>query len=82
MLPKGTSQAEVTLNSENIKPIALAIVKLRLSEGIISQLLSHSVSKTFCLNIFFENSVATAVWVHLKACLGFVLPNQYCLIII
>jgi len=31
---KGTSWAEVTLNSEKIKPIALAIVELRESEGI------------------------------------------------
>jgi len=30
-----TSQAEVMSNNEKIKPIALAIVKLRLSEGII-----------------------------------------------
>jgi len=33
-MAKGTSQAEVTLNSEKIKPVALAIVKLRESEGI------------------------------------------------
>jgi len=31
---KGTSWAEATLNSEKIKPIALAIVELRESEGI------------------------------------------------
>jgi len=33
-MAKGTSQAEVTSNSEKIKPIALAIVELRESEGI------------------------------------------------
>jgi len=33
-VPKGTSWAEATLNSEKIKPIALAIIELRLSEGI------------------------------------------------
>jgi len=33
-MPKGTSWAEATLNSEKIKPIALAIIELRLSEGI------------------------------------------------
>jgi len=38
----GTSWAEATLSSEQIKPIALAIIELRLSEGI-SQLLSLSV---------------------------------------
>jgi len=31
---KGTSRAEAMLNSEKIKPIALAIVELRKSEGI------------------------------------------------
>ena len=39
-MAKGTSQAEVKLNSEKFKPIALAIVKLHLSEGI-SQLQGH-----------------------------------------
>jgi len=33
-MPKGTSRAEATSNSEKIKPVALAIIKLRLSEGI------------------------------------------------
>jgi len=33
-VPKGTSLAEVTLNSEKIKPVALAIVELCLTEGI------------------------------------------------
>jgi len=33
-MAKGTSWAEVTLNSEKIKPIALAIVELRECEGI------------------------------------------------
>ena len=41
-MPKGTSLAEVTSNSEKIKPVALAIIKLRLSEGI-SQSGSHVV---------------------------------------
>jgi len=31
---KGTSLAEATLNSEKIKPVTLAIVELRKSEGI------------------------------------------------
>ena len=31
---KGTCRAEATLNSENLKPIALAVIKSRLSEGI------------------------------------------------
>jgi len=33
-MAKGTSLAEVTLNSEKIKPVALAIVELRESKGI------------------------------------------------
>jgi len=33
-MPKGTSRAEVTLNSEKIKPVALAVIDLRWSEGI------------------------------------------------
>jgi len=32
-MAKGTSRAEAMLNSEKIKPIALAIVELRESEG-------------------------------------------------
>jgi len=33
-MAKSTSQAEATSNSENIKPVALAIVESRKSEGI------------------------------------------------
>jgi len=33
-LAKGTSLDEAMLNSEEIKPVAIAIIKLRLSEGI------------------------------------------------
>ena len=44
-MPKGTCQAEATSNSEKIKPVALAIIKLRLSEGI-SQLLSQLVENS------------------------------------
>jgi len=40
MWQKGTSQDEATLNSEEIKPIALAVIKLRLSESI-SQIVSQ-----------------------------------------
>jgi len=52
---KGTFQAEVTSNSEKIKPVALAIVKLRESEGISQavSLVSQSVSRKFCQMIFF-----------------------------
>ena len=49
-MPKGTYRAEVTLNSEKIKPVALAVIDLRLSEGI-SQSVGQSVSQSV------ENSV-------------------------
>jgi len=46
-MPKGTSRAEATSNSEKIKPIALAIIELYLTEGIrqaISQSEENSVA--------------------------------------
>ena len=49
-MPKGASQAEATLNSEEIKLVALAIIQLHLSEGIIyavSQLVRQLVSRKF-----------------------------------
>ena len=48
-LAKGTSWDEVTLNSEEIKPIALAVIELHLSEGIsqiVSQIVNQSVEKS------------------------------------
>ena len=42
-MPKGT-WAEVTLNSEKIKPVALAVIELRLPEGI-SQSVSYLLSQ-------------------------------------
>ena len=44
-MPKGTSRAEATSNSENIKPVALAVIELRLSEGI-SQSVTQSVENS------------------------------------
>ena len=41
-MPKGTSRAEATSNNEKIKPVALAVIELRLFDSI-SQLLSQSV---------------------------------------
>ena len=43
---KSTCRAEATLNSEKIKPVALAIIELRLSEASVSQLLSQSVENS------------------------------------
>jgi len=39
-MAKGTSQAEAMLNSKKIKPVALAIVELRESEGISQAVVS------------------------------------------
>ena len=47
---KGTSPAKVTSNSEKIKPVALAIIELRLSEDI-----SQSVSQSGSQSV--ENSI-------------------------
>ena len=47
-MPKGTFQAEATLNSEKIKPVALAVIELCLTEGI-SQAVSQ---KKIPLNYF------------------------------
>jgi len=44
-LAKSTSRDEATVNSEQIKPIALAVIELCLSEGI-SQIVSQSVEKS------------------------------------
>ena len=44
-MSKGTCLAKVTLNSEKIKPIALAVIELCLSEGI-SRLVTQSVSQS------------------------------------
>jgi len=41
-MPKGTSWAEATSNSEKIKPLALAIIELRWSEGV-SQSVENSI---------------------------------------
>jgi len=69
-IAKDTSRAEMTSNSEKIKPIVLAIISLKAASQSASQLVSQSV----------ENSEAFLV--NLKACLGLILHNQYCPVII
>ena len=75
-MPKGTSRAAATSNSKKIKPVALAVIELCLTEGI-----SQSVSqKKIPLNNFFKkfrSNFLKAFRVNLKDCLGLVLPNQY-----
>ena len=74
-MPKGACLAEVMLNTEKIKPVALAIIELCLSEGI-----SQPVTRKFHLIIFFKfhSNLLKAFQVDLKACcMGLVLHNQY-----
>jgi len=49
-MAKGTSQAKAMLNSKKIKPVALAIVKLRESEDIRQAVV---VSQSVVNNLFF-----------------------------
>ena len=53
-MPKGTPWVEATSNSEKIKSVALAVIELRLSEGI-SQSVTYSVSQLLTQSV--ENSV-------------------------
>ena len=71
--PKGTCQTQVKSNCTKIKPVALAVLELCLSEGI-SQSVENSV-KQKKLN-FYRNS-SKAFRVVLKACLGLIVHNQY-----
>ena len=76
-MPKGTYRAETTSNSEKIKPVALAIIELLLSEGI-------SQYKILLNKIFFKfrSNLLKVFSGRSEACLGLVLPNQYCLIVV
>ena len=84
-MPKGTCRAEATSNIEKIKPVALAVTELRLSEGIsqsVAYLISQQKIPLNKLFFKFRSNLLKLFQVDLKACLGLVLPNQYCLIII
>jgi len=48
-MPKGTSWAKVMLNSDKIKLVALAVIKLCLPEGI-----SQSVSQSLEISLIFK----------------------------
>ena len=82
-MPKGTCRAEVMSNSEKVKSVALAVIELRLSEAI-SQSVTYSISRKFCRLIKkkIHINLLKVFWVDLKACLGLVLPNQYCLTVV
>ena len=77
---KSTSWVEATLNNEKIKPVALAVIELCLSEGI-SQSGSQSVEYSVMF-LKFQSNLLKAFEVNLKVCLGLILSNQYCLIVI
>ena len=55
-LAKGTSLDEATLHGEEIKPIALVVIELRLSEGV-SQSVRYVVSQY--KNLLNKNFIAT-----------------------
>ena len=80
-MPKGTCWAKATSNSKKIKPVALVVIELRLSEGI-SLSVTQSVEDSVEFFFKFRSNVLKAFRINLKACLGLVLPNQYCLIIV
>ena len=65
------------LSCEEIHPVALAIIELRLSEGIVSQSVENSVKlkKKFKFHI----NLVEGFMVDLKTLLGLAMPNQYCL---
>ena len=69
-MPKRICQAEGMSNSEKIKPVALAVIELCLSEGI-----SQSVTRKFhyiYIYIIFKicSNLLKVFRVNLKACLG------------
>ena len=71
-MPKGTSWAEVTLNSETIKLVALAVIKLYAC-------LKASVRQPVENSDNFLNFIATfwkEFWVNLKAYLGLVTAHH------
>jgi len=68
-LAKSTSRDEVTLVSEEIKPVAIAIIKLRLSGGI-SQSVGWSVSIKFHLIRNFKHINLVGCKVDLKTFLS------------
>ena len=71
---KWDTREEATSNSEEIKPVALTKVELRLAEGI-SQSVSRKLNTKF-LNL--HRSLLEEFRVCLKTFLGLAMSNQYC----
>jgi len=76
-MAKGTTRAEVTSNSEEIRSVALVIVELQKSEGI-SQASRQAVENSIKYFFKYCYNFLKAFRINLKAFLGSVLPNQYC----
>ena len=73
---KGTSPDEATLNSEEIKPVAITAIKLHLSEGIregVSQSAENLLNRKF---LKFHNNLMQRFRVDLKTFLCLAMPNQ------
>ena len=78
-MPKGTSPAEAMSNSGKIKPVALAIIKLRWSEDM-RQLVSYVAENSI---IFFNSmEIFESISGRSESLFGLSLPNQYCPIIV
>ena len=92
-MPKGTSRDKAMSNSAKIKPVALAVIELRFSEGtrqtgrwagsqtgrqLVSQAVSQSAENSIA-KVFFKfcSNLFEAFRVVLKALLGIIL-NHYC----
>ena len=73
---KGTSRNKGTLNSEEINPLAIAIIEFYLSEGII---VSSSFKKFVKLEILKSHVMLWKGLWYLKTILSLALPKQYCL---
>ena len=70
-LKKGTTWAEATSNREKIKPVALAVVELRLSEGI-RQAGGRAVISRFFFNLKFCCNLSQVFFGHSEDTLGLV----------
>ena len=73
-MPKGTSRDEATLNSEKIKPIALAVIELCLSERV-RQAGRQLVSQKTPLNVkkFVATHSIKSIKGHTEGTLGLVI---------
>jgi len=76
---KGTSWDKATLNSGEIKPIALAVIELCLSEGIrlsVSHIVSQQKNLLNKKFLKFQSKLIQRFRVKLKTFLGLAMPNQ------